>query len=49
MTGQPEPMSEKDMRESGACIDVFGLPLVGELRTNTHICEAIYTMSTFLF
>ena len=28
ITGEPEPMSEKDMREASAAIDVFGEPLV---------------------
>ena len=28
ITGEPEPMSEKDLREASAAIDVFGEPLV---------------------
>ncbi len=28
VTGEPEPMGEKDQREAAIVIDTFGLPLV---------------------
>ena len=28
ITGEPEPMTEKDLREASTAIDVFGEPLV---------------------
>ena len=30
ITGEPEPMSEKDLREASTAIDVFGYPLVSD-------------------
>ncbi len=33
VTGEPETMSEKDQRDAGMFIDVFGLPIVSILST----------------
>lgn len=39
ITGEPEPLSEKDMREASAAIDVFGEPLVSRcLNTGPVLC-----------
>ncbi|XP_074654970.1 centrosomal protein of 104 kDa-like [Tubulanus polymorphus] len=35
LTGEPEPMNEKDLREAGSVIDVFGLPLVSKAYSKT--------------
>ncbi|XP_060603860.1 centrosomal protein of 104 kDa-like isoform X3 [Ruditapes philippinarum] len=35
ITGEPEPLSEKDMREASAAVDVFGEPLVSKAYSKT--------------
>ncbi|XP_069110819.1 centrosomal protein of 104 kDa-like isoform X1 [Argopecten irradians] len=35
ITGEPEPMSEKDLREASAAVDVFGEPLVAKAYSKT--------------
>ena len=35
VTGEPEIMSDKDQREAGTAIDVFGLPLVSKAYSKT--------------
>ncbi|KAL3861939.1 hypothetical protein ACJMK2_007949 [Sinanodonta woodiana] len=35
ITGEPEPMSEKEMREASSAIDVFGEPLVSKAYSKT--------------
>ncbi|XP_033763312.1 centrosomal protein of 104 kDa-like isoform X1 [Pecten maximus] len=35
ITGEPEPMSEKDLREASAAVDVFGEPLVSKAYSKT--------------
>ncbi|XP_052225713.1 centrosomal protein of 104 kDa-like isoform X2 [Dreissena polymorpha] len=35
ITGEPEPLSEKDLREASAAIDIFGEPLVSKAYSKT--------------
>ncbi|XP_021361022.1 centrosomal protein of 104 kDa-like isoform X2 [Mizuhopecten yessoensis] len=35
ITGEPEPLSEKDLREASAAVDVFGEPLVAKAYSKT--------------
>ena len=39
ITGEPEPMTEKDLREASNAIDVFGEPLVSSV--------TLYTINTY--
>ena len=41
ITGEPEPMSEKDLREASTAIDVFGYPLVSDntVQINFHAVD----------
>ena len=38
ITGEPEPMSEKDLREASTAIDVFGYPLVSDNNIYNVLC-----------
>ena len=35
VTGEPEPLSEKDQREAAPAIEVYGLPLVSKAYSKT--------------